>query len=417
MTGRAGMNWAGNHGYAASEVLRPRDVEEVRRIVRRGTPVRALGSRHSFNDLADTTGELVTLEDFPPEVEVDEQARVVAFQAGMRYGELAAVLQDKGWALSNLASLPHISVAGAVATGTHGSGVRNRSLAAAVAAVELVDGAGDLVTLRRGDADFDGAVVSLGAIGIVTRLTLDIEPTFDVRQDVYQGIGWPDLLDHFDQIMAGAYSVSVFTEWAGDSVGLVWLKSRAGDAAPPDQVYGAVPATADLHVIQGMPAHFTTQQRGVPGRWNERLAHFRMEFTPSSGEELQSELLVPRSRAQEAVLAVRDLADDVAPVLHVTELRTVAADTLWLSGAYDADVLGIHFTWRKMPREVARVLTRVEERLLPLGARPHWGKVFQAGVDELAPLYPRLDDFRALARRHDPKGLFRNEFLARSLGL
>ncbi|MCU1508317.1 MAG: FAD-binding protein [Glaciihabitans sp.] len=417
MTEQIGQNWAGNHTYGAASLLRPKTAAEVQDIIARGTRVRALGSRHSFSDLADTSGDLVSLEDFDPALEIDEDARTASFAPGLRYGDLGTLLQAKGWAIHNLASLPHISIAGAVATGTHGSGDRNGNLATAVAALEFVDGTGELVSLRRGDAEFDAAVVSLGALGIVTRMTLDIQPTFSVRQDTYAGLQWDALLANFDAITSSAYSVSVFTSWIGDAVGSVWLKSRMDQPAPPAALYGATILAEDRHMITEMEPTNTTPQGGLPGPWNDRLAHFKLEFTPSNGDELQSEFLVPRARALEAVEAVRELGESIAPILHITELRTMSADSLWLSGAYETDALGIHFTWKKLPDQVAPVLAQIEDRLLPLGARPHWGKVFRAGVDKIAPLYPRFEEFLEVARRRDPKGLFRNAYLERTLGL
>jgi len=407
----AGSTWAGSHEYAATDVVHPSSVEEVAALVTAQPRVRALGTRHSFTDLADTPGVLIALDRLGDEPSlVGSRVRV---PAGMRYGDLAVWLQERGRGLANLASLPHISVAGAVATGTHGSGVGNGSLATAVAALELVDGRGATVRLERGDADFDGAVVGLGALGIVTHLELDTEPTFEVSQTVHEGLAWPALLDGLDEVLSAAYSVSVFTRWTGSEVGQVWVKSRSGDPA----VAGARPAPEQRHMIPGMSVDLTTPQLGVPGPWHERLPHFRLGFLPSSGEELQTEYLLPRARGAEALAALRPLAEDIAAVLHVTELRTIAADRLWLSGAYEQDSLAIHFTWHRTPSAVADLLPRLEERLLPLGARPHWGKVFSAQAADLAPLYPRWDDFRALADRYDPDRRFRNDWLAGSLAI
>ncbi|HEX4442287.1 MAG TPA: FAD-binding protein [Galbitalea sp.] len=413
----AGQNWAESHRFQAEFVQRPANASEVRETVLAGGPVRALGSRHSFTDLADTTGRLISLDRLPLDLVIDQEASTASFAPGIRYGDLAAKLQSKGWALHNLASLPHISVAGAVATGTHGSGDRNGNLATAVAAIEFVDGTGELVRLSRDDPDFDGAVVALGALGIATRITLDIEPTFNVRQDLYAGLPWDAVLEDFDAITASAYSVSLFTTWAGESVEIAWLKSRTDAPAPPDDLFGAVRRTGDRHMIEGQPAANTTTQGGVPGPWNERLAHFKLGFTPSNGDELQSEYLVPRPAIRPALEAMRLLAPKITPLLLITELRTMTADRLWLSGAYDADAVGIHFTWKKLPTEVGELLPELEAVLLPLGARPHWGKVFAAGARQLEPLYPRLRDFRELAEKYDPRHVFRNSFLERKLGL
>jgi xylitol oxidase len=413
----AGHNWADSHDYVAQSVTRPADASEVREIVLAGGKVRALGSRHSFTDLADTSGRLVSLDRVATDLVIDEQARTASFSPGVRYGELATALTERGWAIHNLASLPHISVIGAVATSTHGSGDRNGTLATAVAALEFIDGTGELVRLTRADADFNGAVVALGALGIVTRITLDIEPTFDVRQDLYDNIPWSAVLENFDEITGSAYSVSLFTNWLGDSVGLAWLKSRTDAPVPPEELFGAPRHRENQHMLPGQPPTNTTEQGGVPGPWSDRLAHFRLEFTPSNGDELQSEYLVPRRNIVPALTALRAIGDRIAPLLLITELRTMSADRLWLSGAYDTDAVGIHFTWKKLPAEVQALLPDIEAILLPLGARPHWGKVFVAGVDQVAPLYPRFDDFRALARKYDPNGVFRNDFLARKLGL
>ncbi|MEP6479769.1 MAG: FAD-binding protein, partial [Rhodoglobus sp.] len=325
-----GTNWAGYHEYRADTLHRPTTVEQLRDIVATAPRIRALGTRHSFNDLADSA-ELVSLEGIDPGIVIDPDTETVSFSAGLRYGDLATVLQDAGWALRNLASLPHISVAGAIATGTHGSGDRNGNLSRAVSGLEFVTASGELRSITPVDPDFDGAVVALGALGVLSRVTLDIEPTFTVRQDVYQGLGWSALLDNFDAITSRAYSVSVFTEW--QQITSVWLKSRMDAAKPPQDLFGAKPFIASTHMIADMPASNTTVQGGVPGPWNERLAHFKLGFTPSNGDELQTEYLVPRRFAVQAVEAIRALADRITPHLHVTELRTMAADSLWLSGA------------------------------------------------------------------------------------
>jgi xylitol oxidase len=413
----AGQNWAQSHSFGAESVQRPADAAETRELILRGGPVRALGTRHSFTDLADTVGRLISVERFATDLVIDQGAQTASFAPGIRYGDLATRLQDRGWALHNLASLPHISVAGAVATGTHGSGDRNPNLSAAVAAVEFIDGTGELVRLSRGDSDFDGAVVSLGALGIVTRVTLDIEPTFDVRQDLFDNLPWDAALTHFDEITSSAYSVSLFHNWIGETIGQVWLKSRMDAPAPPTELFGATPQTVEEHMIPDQPASNTTQQGGVPGPWNDRLAHFKLGFTPSNGDELQSEYLVPRRNIRAALTALREIGPSIAPLLLITEIRTMTADRLWLSGAYETDAVGVHFTWKKLPTEVGELLPTIEAILLPLDARPHWGKVFAAGVDQLAPLYPRFDDFRTLVAKYDPDGIFGNGFLSRKLGL
>jgi xylitol oxidase len=408
-----GTTWAGSHTYVAQDLRHPTSLDELSALVRAEPRLRALGSRHSFTDLADSPGVLVDASGLPGEVEIDSDRRVARVPAALRYGDVATTLHQAGWSLGALASLPHISVAGAVATGTHGSGNTVGSLASAVAAVELVDGRGEVVRLQRGDADFDGAVVALGCLGIVTTVELDLEPTYDVTQVVLEGLTWDALLDRVDEVTGAAYSVSVFTRWTGDLVGQVWLKERG----TPRVLDGTHPAPEQRHMIAGMSVQNTTEQLGVPGPWHQRLPHFRMGFTPSAGEELQSEYFISRARLGEALAAVREIGHVVEPELLVTELRTIAADDLWLSGAYGGDAAALHFTWQRHPEQVDAVLDRLEEVLLPLGARPHWGKVFRAGADVVTPRYPRFADFCGLAERFDPEGRFRNAWTERKLGL
>lgn len=417
MTSVLGTNWSGNHAYRAARIEAPASVDEVQALLRGATSVRALGTRHSFNTIADSADLLISTELLRSAAFINARDRTVTVGAGIRYGDLAGELQASGWALPNLASLPHISVGGAIATGTHGSGNRVPSLAASVAGLELVLASGNVLQLKRGDADFDGAVVSLGALGIVTRVTLDIEPTFDIEQSVFEGLAFDAVEQNFDAITGAAYSVSLFTTWRNpDVLDQVWLKRRSGkDAAAPSDLFGAVAAPADRHPLPGISAVNCTAQMGVPGAWLDRLPHFRLDFTPSNGEELQSEFLVPRRHAVDALRAVRALAGRIAPLLQVCEVRTFAADTLWLSGAYETDAVGLHFTWLKQQPEVEALLPELEAALATFSARPHWGKVFTADPDLLERMYPRLGDFRALAARLDPNRVFVNEFLERTV--
>jgi alditol oxidase len=329
--------------------------------------------------------------------------------AGLRYGEITAALESKGLALHNLGSLPHISVAGACATGTHGSGDTNGPLADAVNAITFVNASGELVTLTRGDADFPGSVISLGALGVIVSLTLDVQPSYELSQIVYDGLPVDRLGSDSTEVMGSAYSVSAFTDWVDPGV-MVWRKQRAGAPTEPEWL-GARVADGPRHPIKGMPADYATQQGGVPGPWNERLPHFRLEFTPSNGDELQSEYFVPRERSAEAFDALRVLGNQLAPVLQVSEVRTIAADDLWLSPSQGRDTVALHFTWIQDENAVLPVAAAIEEALIPLDARPHWGKVFAADAAYLRAAYPKVPDFIDLAAKYDPTGKFRNPYL------
>jgi xylitol oxidase len=397
-----GTNWAGSYSYRARTLHRPETIEQLQEIVAGAERIRVLGSRHTFSDIADSD-ELVSLDALPNEITVAKEG--VTIGGAVRYGDLAPVLDREGFALHNLASLPHTTVAGAVATATHGSGDGNGNLATAVSFIELVTSAGELVVATRGDEEFDGMVVNLGALGAVTQLALDVEPAYEIRQRVFENLAWETLYADFDAITSAGYSVSVFTLWGETSS--VWIKSRG---EPPEELAGATPAPVDRHPIPGIDPVNCTAQLGVPGPWWDRLPHFRMGFTPSAGEELQSEFLVPRSNAIEAIEAVRRLGPELAPILQVSEIRTIAADRLWMSPQYGTDTIGIHFTWTREPEPVRRALGKVEAALEPFAAAPHWGKLFLSSPDG-----SRREDFIALAARLDPRGAFRNRWLERAL--
>lgn len=403
-------NWAGNYTYRAEKLHYPTTIEQVQEIVANAANVRVLGSRHSFNDIADSS-ELISLENLPADVVVNHETQTVSFSGGIRYGDLVKALNDEGVALHTLASLPHISVAGAVATATHGSGVICGNLGSAVAGLEIVKSSGEIIKASRGDSDFDGLVVGLGALGAVTRITLDVEPAYQMKQRVFEGLSWKALSNHFDEITSCGYSVSIFTRW-GETNEQVWVKSRMDE---PDRVEGdlcgAVAATVDRHPLIELDPISCTPQLGRPGLWSDRLPHFRMNYTPSSGQEIQSEYLLPRQQAMEAIETLRALANEIRPILLVSEIRRVAADELWMSTSYEQDSVAVHFTWKREPDAVQKMVARIEDALAPFKARPHWGKVFHADATVIAALYKRHSDFIRLVERLDPRGAFRNAWL------
>jgi alditol oxidase len=385
--------------------------------------VRAIGTAHSFNRIADSTAQQVSVSALPQRIDVDEQTMTAYVSAGLRYGEVAVALHERGFALKNLGSLPHISVAGACATGTHGSGLKNGSLPSSVNAVELVTADGSLTTLRRGvDQSFPAAAVSLGCLGVATTVGLDIVPSFDVRQVVYDDLPTAALLDNFESVLGAAYSVSLFTTWSRDVVDQVWCKHKAEaasksdpaashQAAPDASWLGATLASTARHPIASMPARNCTQQLGIAGPWHERLPHFRLEFTPSSGEELQTEYLLPLRHGTDAFNALCEIADRIAPILQISEIRTIAADDLWLSPAYGDDSIAFHFTWLPDTQAVLPVVAAIESQLAPFGARPHWGKLFTTAPDVVTAAYPRFGDFARAMQSMDSTGKFRNEFI------
>ncbi len=409
-------NWAGNLTYGTRQVESATTVDQIRSVIRSQKKVKVLGTRHCFNSIADSSHFLLSLKPMNQIIALDAAAQTVTVEPGVTYGQLGPYLDAKGFALHNLASLPHISVAGSCTTATHGSGEKNQNLASAVSGVEFVTASGDIVKLSR-NADgelFRGAVVGLGALGVITRVTLDIEPTYTVRQYVYQNLPLDQMGQHFDRIQASGYSVSLFTDWQNRNISEVWIKSRddAGNRfSGPPEFFGAKLATRDLHPIADLSAENCTAQKGVPGPWYDRLPHFRMGFTPSAGKELQSEYLLPRQNAVDAILAVERLRGQITPHLLISEIRTIAADDLWMSTCHKRDSVAIHFTWKQDWPAVQRVLPAIERELSAFQARPHWGKLFTMPAPELQSRYERLGEFVGLAKKYDPQGKFRNQFL------
>ncbi|MDQ6420574.1 FAD-binding protein [Paenibacillus sp. LHD-117] len=411
-------NWAGNYTYSAAECLVPESIEQVQELVARSNRIKVLGTRHSFNGIGDTKASHLSLERLNRVIALDRENHRVTVEGGIRYGELCGYLYENGYALHNLASLPHITIAGACATATHGSGDRNGNLATAVHAIEIVKGDGETIMFSRDqqDGELAGAVVGLGALGVVTKLTLNVVPSYRMAQHVYENLPLSKLEEHFEAIVSGGYSVSLFSDWKKPEFNQVWIKRLLTDPSlvhATPEYHGATLAGANMHPVPGYAADNCSEQLGIEGSWHERLPHFRMDFTPSAGEELQSEYFVAREDAYRALRGIERLRAHISPLLYVSEVRTIAADDLWMSPCYKQDSVAIHFTWKPDPAAVSRVLPMIEEELAPLGARPHWSKLFAMTAERLQPLYEKLPDFRELIRGCDPQGKFRNEYLER----
>jgi xylitol oxidase len=408
-------NWAGNLEYSTQKLDQAKTLSQVQQAVKKYGKLKVLGTRHCFNKIADTKDQFVSLVGADQSIVLDEKSKTVTINSGLKYGQLSPYLHKKGFALHNLASLPHISVAGACATATHGSGEKSGNLSTAVVAMEMVTANGDVVQLskKKDGEKFNAAVVNLGALGVVTKVTLNVEPTFLMGQYVYENVPLSALKDNFDKIQGRGYSVSLFTNWASSNITEVWVKFKTDGtrSRPLTEFFGGKLATKNLHPIPELSAENCTEQMGVAGPWYERMPHFKMGFTPSSGKELQSEYFVPRKNAVDAIMAVSRLGSRITPHLFTSEIRTIAADNLWMSPCYKQDSVAIHFTWKQDWPAVSKLLPVIEKELAPYQIRPHWGKLFTIAPAILEKRYEKMADFRALAKEYDPKGKFRNDFL------
>lgn len=414
-------NWAGNVVYASSDVRTPRTVAELQQLVAQADRVRALGTGHSFNRIADTTGTLVSLADLPIVAEADSATGMLRVSGALRYGDLVPALRAVGRALPNTGSLPHISVAGAAATATHGSGVGNRVLADQIRSLTLVTASGDLVTVDRRTRpdDFEGFPVSLGRLGIAVELELALVDDFEIAQTVVDDVDAELVGGNLLAVLGSAYSVSIFTRWSAESAPQVWVKELVGAGArwSGEPLWGGRLADGPRHPLPGMSVEHTTRQMGEPGPWAERLPHFRFDALPSSGDELQSEYFVAATHAGAVWRELRDLGEVLAPVLQVSEVRAVAPDALWLSPTRGEPTVAFHFTWIRDEAAVRPVVEKLEERLTPFDARPHWGKVFATSPERLAGLFPALPRFRSLVDELDPTGKLGNDRVDAWLGL
>jgi len=409
-------NWAGNIRYLSDNLHEPANTDELKKVIQETDRIKGQGTSHSFNGIDNSTFGFVRVTKMNKVVSLDETNMTVTVQSGIRYGELCKYLESKGFALHNLASLPHISVGGSIATATHGSGDKNGNLSTAVKGLKIMNAAGEEKELKGDEAN--AAIVHLGALGIVTEVTLAIQPTFQVRQYVYQYLPMSQLESHFDEIFSSGYSVSLFTDWSKDTINQVWVKKRVSAEDPaeaPAELFGAKAATKDLHPIESISAINCTPQLGVAGPWHERLPHFKLDFTPSAGEELQAEYFVPRKFGYAATPKVYALREQVNPLIQISEVRSIAADNLLMSPMRDQDSIAIHFTWKKDWDGVQKVLPKIEQALGPFNVRPHWGKLFTLDPKVLRSRYQGLSQFRELIAKYDPNGKFRNEFLERNL--
>lgn len=413
-------NWAESINYSTKRVYYPASNDEIQRIISSNKKLKCLGSKHSFSRIADTDGVLVSTSKMKNIIEFNEAEKTITIEPGITYGELAVFLQQKGYALQNLASLPHISIAGACATATHGSGNENGVLASSVVALDIVDGKGQTHQIKANDSDlFNGAVVNLGALGIVTRLTLKVVPDFSISQVVYRKLPIDAAYSNFHEVMASGYSVSLFTDWSQPSINQVWVKklvASSQEPSHPKDFYGAIASDVDLHPVESQSAENVTTQRGIAGPWFERLPHFKMGFKPSTGKELQSEFFVDSENAVEAIKAMQALGTVISPHLFISEIRSVKADEFWMSPAYQKDCIALHTTWHQTEVVEREMVPLVHETLRKFNAIPHWAKLSAPAKPDPG-LRPKLKDFLELCTTFDPEKKFTNNYLQQHLAL
>jgi len=315
-----------------------------------------------------------------------------------------------------MGSLPHISLAGAYATGTHGSGDTNQMLSSSLKAFSFIDAKGELIHYGIGDENFDACRLGLGSYGLWVSVTLHVVPTYQIRQDVYRQIPWESFYEDPKLGTSAGYSVSLFTKWGGAKIDQLWAKSMIGDLQPPATLYGqSAEGNSLVELAPGVGANLT-QQGGVPGPWLDRLPHFRLDATPSAGNEIQTEYFLNRDAAIEAMREINKISSLINPTLVISEIRTIAQDSAWLSPMKQEDKIALHFTWKNERQSVSKAVDLVERALAPFAPIPHWGKVHHFDERRLALRHEKLSEARATFDSLDPAGKFSSEYL-RILGV
>ena len=413
------QNWSRNISFNAAKVHEPTTIDELQRIVSGSSKVRAIGATHSFNAIADTSGDLISMTKLDGVIAIDRDRGTVTVEAGITYGALGERLHAEGLALTNMGSLPHFSVVGACATGTHGSGDGNGGLATQLVALDFVTGNGELMTVSKSDPDFGAIAIGLGAFGIVARATLAVEETYQMAQELHLELPLATAIDHLDAIFASAYSVSYFTDYQTSNVNQLWRKYRldpADELLPqtPETYFGAKRSRAKLGPKGPDGTDNITEQFLEPGPWFERLPHVKRQHPMQPGSQLQTEYFVAREHGPSAFAALADLGPLMAPVMVMGEVRTVAGDDLWLS-PYPFDSLALHLSWTTDWPAVRTILPEIEAALAPFEPRPHWGKLYEIEPAEVRGLYPRFDEWAQAVNRYDPTGIFRNDYVEQLL--
>jgi FAD-linked oxidoreductase len=424
-------NWARNQSCRPAEICRPDSLEALRRRVGEaraaGRKLRLAGAGHSWSPLACTDGCLISLSRLDRVVEIDAAARTATVEAGMSMGRLVEALDEQGLALPTIGGMLRQSVGGTIATATHGTGAAYGNLATAVTRLESLTPAGELRSWTADASGFHGAVVSLGALGPVVRLTLQCEPAFGVRSEEYP-LPIEGLVRHLDQYLAEndyfqffdlvhterAYLFCMNRDAAGMAAKSRWRRLREWVAAGME----TLSSSAAMWLTDKLPLAIPLSQKVALvtllsgktrlGRSFEVLSHENIGF-----RYRELEVAIPRERAAEAVRAVRKMVKDQGlrvdmPITY----RFVKADGLWLSPAYGRDTCYVSFaTARRDPAFVESFFDEAERLMRRFDGRPHWGKCFSSKREYFQRAYPKWQDFDALRARLDPERAYANDMI------
>ena len=426
------QNWA-KTVYYNHTIHYPKTVEEIQHILQYHAKIRVLGSMHSFNNITklpqEFNGVYISMSNMNQVIKCCRGERVT-IQPGITFGELGEYLHERNFGFHNMASLPHITVGGAISTGTHGAGVFNGNLASHVMQVKLISADGKLRTYRIGqDPEFQHIPVSFGLAGIIVEIELDIVPDYDIQQCIYENLPFNTIKkSDYKTAFSSAYSFSIFTQWKNRKFTSIWAKYRLRKGRNGNEESIMIdcpdmnkikPSSNKVHPLPGGDTSFVSG--GIGKNYKEPgyvgLPHFLMEGVPSQGEELQSEYFVS-SHMFDVVIEVLFHHFEENPklydLLYVSEMRFVAGDKLTLSPQHVlGSSIGFHFTWKKEFDQVVDALKGIENVLKPYNALPHMGKLFTMTGRELEGKYGQrnLRAFQSFVAPLDPLKKFVNPFL------
>jgi L-gulonolactone oxidase len=437
-------NWAGNQSAAPLQIHRPRTEEElvavVRRAAERGERVKAVGSGHSFTSIALTDGHLVDLAEYNRLIESTTDHRLelpdavrspdtgrhfVTVQSGIRLKELNPQLWDLGYSMTNLGDVAYQSISGAIATATHGTGKDVGGLATQVVGLRVITGDGEIIecSLDREPELFQAARVGIGAAGLISAVTLEVESAFNLRaQEILMPIG--DLLDEMDGYLEDNEHFEFFW-FPGSDNALTKRNNRTTDAAEPqprwrefvtDEIVGhryMANATRLLNV-PGVRLKLRSLLEGARGEYVERS--YKVFTSERKIPFYEMEYFIPSEHAREAFERVRALiARSGYGVVMPIEMRWVAPDDIPLSTAHGRPTTSIAVHMLKH-QEFQPYFEAVETIMADYDGRPHWGKLHFHTHRSLAPLYPQWDAYQSARARLDGRGTFANEYTDRVLG-
>uniref|UniRef100_A0A915D0Y3 FAD-binding PCMH-type domain-containing protein n=1 Tax=Ditylenchus dipsaci TaxID=166011 RepID=A0A915D0Y3_9BILA len=418
------LNWGGNFNFSTQDIKYPTTTAGVQQLVKECKgKIRPVGTRHSFSEIANTNDTLICLVHMNLILSVDPSVPSVTVQAGITYTDLIPFLQSIGLAIPMMASLGEISIAGAINTAVHGSGAGIGNLATQVLGLQMVLADGSVVQYSKGqnDTELAAATVGLGALGIVTQVTLQAQPTYNLAINVFENMDMSVLDTQLYNITHSGYAINMWSTFGTPGVlDQVWITTKVDSNGVNaygnvSQLYGAPAATAQSSPIAALPPTYVVPQMGIVGPYYERLTDYDLGLSGQEGQQTQSEYYVDFDDFVPALKALQTLSAEINAVVYVALFRITEKDELWMSPQYKKTTMAIHFSWQPKLDQVMALLPKIEAALAPFNPIPHWGKLYTLKPEQYLPLLPKYPEWREQVELHDPTHKFRNKWLEENI--